>query len=177
MKETEIKFRVEELDGIRKKLNLNGAVKKAGFFEDNLVFDDQNGSLFQQECLLRLRKSDKITLTFKKPIEKARYKIMEELEIEVSDFDKAFSIFTCLGYKKVFRYQKNREIFSIGGALVCLDQTPIGSFVEIEGEQQDILKSASILEMNMEAGTSKNYMELYREHCSANNITPSDMVF
>jgi adenylate cyclase class 2 len=177
MKETEIKFPVQNLPSIKSIVQKSGGGFEASFFEDNIVFDDDKGTLFSNKYLLRLRKSDGVTLTFKKPIERSQFKVMEEYEVSVSNFDETLKILNLLGFKKVFRYQKRREIFSLGQTKILLDNTPIGDFVEIEGEKEDITKISSLLGLDLERGTSKNYMVLYREYCKENEIEPGDMVF
>ena len=67
MIETEIKIPVRDLGELREKLRGLGADRTARGFEDNIVFDDEAGSLVKDGRLLRLRKSEKITITFKRP--------------------------------------------------------------------------------------------------------------
>jgi adenylate cyclase class 2 len=177
MTETEIKFLVEDFTPYRDCLEEMNADRTADYFEDNIIFDDEERTLLKEEKLLRLRKCDKITLTFKAPVEKSRFKVMEEFEVEVSNFEITEQIILSLGYRKVFRYQKNREIYSLQYGLVLLDKTPIGKFIEIEGSRDNIEKIVKFLSLNLNDGTSKNYMELYEEHCKKNNLEPSDMLF
>jgi adenylate cyclase class 2 len=177
MTETEIKFLVEDFAPFRARLEEMNADRRADFFEDNILFDDEDRSLLKEEKLLRLRKCDKVTLTFKAPVEKSQFKVMEELEVEVSNFEITEQIILSLGYRKVFRYQKNRETYSLQNGSVLLDKTPIGNFIEIEGSRDSIKKIATFLSLNINDGTSKNYMELYEEHCKKYNLEPSDMIF
>ena len=177
MTETEIKFRHDDLAALRERILEAGGTSVAAFFEDNIVYDDREQSLFSRKLLLRLRKSDRISLTFKRPIEKAVFKVMEEIEVEVSDFDSMNGILLALGYSKAFRYQKRRALFALGRVGVNLDVTPIGDFVEIEGEKADIESAARTLNLDMKEGISKNYLELYREHCKDRGVQPADMVF
>ncbi len=177
MKEIEVKFPVKDFQKFRKILENNKAVKIASFFEDNVVFDDETGTLKHEGKLLRLRKSDRVTLTFKTPVEKSRFKIMDEYEVEVSDFDETNSILDALGFHRVFRYQKKREIYETGGVCVLIDETPIGNFIEIEGEKDRIADTACLLGLSMDDGLSDNYAELYQKYCEEKRIEPSDMVF
>ncbi len=177
MIEREIKYQVEDFDPYRKQLLRLGAKCQSSFFEDNIVFDDEGENLKREEKLLRLRKSDTVTITFKKPVDRTRFKIMEEYEIEVSDFEEAKKIITSLGFRKVFRYQKRREVFTLYDTHILLDETPIGNYIEIEGTEEHILELSKGLGLESEQGSSKNYMELYREHCAQKNQSPTDMVF
>jgi adenylate cyclase class 2 len=181
MLEIEIKFRVDDFSAYRDHLLRLKAHRDSSFFEDNVVFDDKQGSLRRARKLLRLRRSDRTTLTFKSPAKKgsgeARFKIMEEHEIEVSSFESALKIIEGLGYEKSFRYQKNRETYTLRDTLVLLDETPIGNFIEIEGDRESIAEICEELHLKIQEGISLNYMELYAEYCEKKGIEPSDMVF
>jgi len=177
MHEIEIKFPVENLKTYQNRIKKLHGEKFVSFFEENIVFDDEEGTLAQKKQLLRLRKSDCITLTFKNQVEKARFKIMEEHEVKVSDFNETKIILESLGYKGVFRYQKKRKIYKLGKTLVMLDETPIGCYIEIEGDKNDIEKTALLLGLDFSNATSKTYLDLYTEHCKQKGISPEDMLF
>jgi adenylate cyclase class 2 len=177
MTETEIKFRLGDTAPMRRRILDAGGTSIAAYFEDNIVYDDSAGSLSSRRLLLRLRRSDKVSLTFKRHVEKALFKVMEEIEVEVSDFDSMNGILLELGYSKIFRYQKRRALYALGRVVVNLDETPIGDFVEIEGEKEDIEGVAGALELNMKEGISKSYLDLYRDYCRERGIQPADMVF
>ncbi len=177
MIEREIKYFVDDFSPYRERLADIDAVRIAAFFEDNIIFDNEGETLRKEGKLFRLRKSDTVSITFKDPVERARFKIMEEYEIVVSDFDTAEKIITSLGFHRVFRYQKKREIYTLRGTHILLDETPIGNYIEIEGEEDFIVQLSEQLSLPLNRETSKNYMELYREHCERNNLEPSDMVF
>jgi len=57
--------------GLRRRVLEAGGKTLAAYFEDNIVYDDRERSLFSRKLLLRLRRSDRVSLTFKRPIEKA----------------------------------------------------------------------------------------------------------
>jgi adenylate cyclase class 2 len=177
MIETEVKIKVEDLHDIKRRIKQKGGTYESSFFEDNIVFDDPQGTLHEKEYLLRLRKSDHVTVTVKTPMQKGRYKVMQEYEIQVSDFDQALSILNILGYQKVFRYQKMREIFSFQRTKVFLDDTPIGNYIEIEGEGGDIEQTAKLLGLDFEKKITKNYIEVYHDYCRENGLEPGDMIY
>ncbi len=74
-------------------------------------------------------------LTFKGP---ARFeqgiKTREERETSVGSAEEAEAILLRLGFVRRFRYEKRREEWRLFGCAVALDETPIGNFVEIEGD-------------------------------------------
>jgi len=177
MIETEIKFAVDDIDDLRERVRRAGGEQIAAFFEDNIVYDDRTGSLSSEKRVLRLRKSDRIVFTYNRPIEKGRFKVTEELEVEVSDFGVMDEILRSLGYEKVFRYQKRRSICRLGDVKIFFDVTPIGDFVEVEGSTSSIENAAPLLGLDIEKGVSKSYRELYREHCRGRGIEPAEMIF
>jgi adenylate cyclase class 2 len=177
MIEKEIKFLVDDFTPYREKLEQLNIAREASFFEENIIFDDAQGSLKREGRLLRLRKSNAATLTFKEPVARDRFKVMEEHEVEVSDFHTALKIVNSLGFKKVFRYQKRRDTYRTGDTLILFDETPIGNYIEIEGGEESILHVCNTLDLEIGDGISSNYMELYAEYCRTEGLKPSDMVF
>jgi adenylate cyclase class 2 len=183
--EREVKFLVSDFYTLRAALAGMGAVKEAAFFEDNIIFDDEQETLRRGEKVLRLRKSDRATLTLKTPVEspelpasqEPRYKVREEYEIDISDFETAERIITGLGYRKTFRYQKEREVYTLGATSVLLDHTPIGDYVEIEGDESAIEELCRRLNLSLEEGITKNYMTLYNEFRTLHSGAPDDMLF
>src|SRR5438876_35702 len=86
--ETEIKLRVDDLEGLRRRLeSLRGVLRAARHFEDNYVFDFPDGSTRSRGCLVRIRNAGpKWLLTYKGPaLEAGPFKTREELETELGD--------------------------------------------------------------------------------------------
>jgi adenylate cyclase class 2 len=147
-RETEVKLRVRDLAAVRETLKRAGAeLVRARHLEDNVLFDDPLGSLQSQGCVLRLRRTpDGGLLTFKGPRRVAAgVKSREELQTAVADPDALDGILTRLGYRPIFRYQKYRESFRHRSQSVEVDETPIGAFVEIEGDLEGIALVAAEL--------------------------------
>jgi adenylate cyclase class 2 len=173
--EVEVKLKVKDNNAaaIRKKLGILGfnlAMEES--FEHNIVFDTEEKDLKKKHQLLRLRQVNNHTiLTFKRPAEKkveeGDYKIREELEIEVSDFETAQTILTGLGYEIVFIYEKYREVYKMetenGTVEIMIDRTPIGLFIEIEGSTAQIDTVAYQLGFEREDYITDNYRTLYRQ--------------
>src|SRR5512133_3270205 len=105
-RETEVKLRVADADRVRARLReIGAALRRPRHFEDNLLFDDANGSLRTQGTVLRLRRTPHGGfLTFKGPREMmAGVKSREERETGVGDPDVLEGILHRLGYRTVFR--------------------------------------------------------------------------
>ena len=166
--EIEIKIKVDDLKKIRRKIIKLGFRTIAPYsFEHNILFDTKDERLKKNKLLLRLRKiEDKYIVTFKHPPEQSpdasHYKIREEKEIEVSDYENIKSIFTGLGFKVFFIYEKYREIFDNGNVKIMMDHTPIGDYIEIEGDAEGIDKTAAQLGYSKSDYITDNYMTLYK---------------
>ncbi len=165
MMEIEVKIEVKDFSPFEKILSKEIFDEiRDWVFEDNLVFDVEDLKLKKEGKLLRLRKTgENIILTFKNKVEKkySEYKVREEIEIKVSDFENTIKILKGLGYKVFFRYQKFRKIYSRSSNHVCLDKTPIGNFIEIEGDENFILKMAEKLGFTKKAFLKETYYELF----------------
>ena len=173
--EIEIKIKIKggsiELENTRKKIIAIGfRLIHKKYFERNIVFDTPGGKLKNKKFLLRLRKKEnKNVVTFKRPTHKfaslspTDYKIREETEVEVSDFENMKRIFTGLGYDVVFIYEKYREEFRKGDVKVMVDETPIGNFIEIEGPGEAIDRTARELGCGKTDYLIDNYRTLFRK--------------
>ena len=85
----------------------------------------------------------------------------EEIEVEVADFAKMEKILMGVGFKIYFVYEKYREVFKSKGVRVMLDETPIGNFLEIEGEPAAIDAMAADLGFSPGDYISDSYQRLF----------------
>lgn len=150
--------------------------------EWNIRFDDVRGNLAARGQVLRLRKDERIRLTFKGPSElRSDVTSREELEVEVSDFDTTFRILSALGYQVVVNYEKFRTTWHYQGAEIVLDELPMGIFCEIEGQSaEQIEEIASNLHLNWEYRVGDSYLTIFRSlknsmGFNARNLTFADM--
>jgi adenylate cyclase class 2 len=137
----------------------------------------------------------RVVLTFKQPLahpagegtESAHhgfYKVRDEIEMEIADAETLTKIFEGLGMRGWFRYEKYRTTFRMPaskawarGLLIEVDETPIGTFVELEGPAPAIDRAAEELGYSKQDYVLKNYLRLYMEDCRRRGQQPSDMVF
>jgi len=137
----------------------------------------------------------RVVLTFKQPMvhpagagtERAShgpYKVRDEIEVEVAEGGNLTRIFEGLGMSGWFRYEKYRTTFRLpaskawaNGLLIELDETPIGTFVELEGPAAAIDRAAEELGYSKHDYVLKNYLWLYMEDCRRKGVQPSHMVF
>ena len=181
--EIEIKLRLpDELAGIRKKLREAGfRIEKRRVFESNTLFDNRKRMLRKHGKLLRVRSVDHHgLLTFKGPSEPGRrYKKRWELETDLRDTGAAEAILAQIGFHPVFRYEKFRTEFQAPsrGGKVLLDETPIGNFLELEGDPRWIDRTARILGFSHADYINRSYGYLYLAHCRERRIRPEHMTF
>jgi adenylate cyclase class 2 len=119
-------------------------------------------------------------LTLKLPAAGAGlHKVKEEFEIEASDCAVLGKILEGLGYHPVWRYEKYRTYFEskdASGAIV-LDETPIGEFLELEGEPTWIDRTAVELGFSSLVYITDTYGDLFEEYKARNPGVGVDMVF
>jgi adenylate cyclase class 2 len=146
--EREIKLAMPSVEAARAALVAAGAEPLAPRrLQDDILYDTDDNMLFGQRSALRLRlDGDNAILTFKGPVEPGLLKTREEIETPVASHEAMLTLLARLGFKPWFRYQKYREEFRAPGVIAAIDETPAGVFVELEGEEEAILKLAAGLE-------------------------------
>jgi adenylate cyclase class 2 len=179
--ETEIKLRLSGAAEGRRLLRRAGfSVARRRELEKNTLFDTAEQTLRAAGMVLRLRQCGRrVTLTFKGPAAAARHKSREELELEISGPALFAQILARLGFEPVFRYQKYRTEYSQKRrrGLAMLDETPIGSFLELEGEPEWIDRTAAKLGFSLADQLTASYAGLYLEYRKEHPRSPEEMVF
>jgi adenylate cyclase class 2 len=144
------------------------------------VYDGADARLRLGDQLLRLRSAGgRWTVTYKGPAARAPYKSREEIEVDVSDGAAFAQILAALGFQRTFHYEKYRTKFRANGqpGVVTLDETPIGSFLELEGPGYWIDSTASALGFAAEAYVTSSYAALYQEYCRTHGGVLFEMKF
>ncbi len=178
--EIEVKFFLTDPERIRSRIQDTGAHYNGKSFEKNIRFEDHACSLIKRGALLRLRKTETgVELTYKgETSEKNRdFKIHRELEILVSDFDTAAAILRELGFHEEQVYEKYRESWNMGDALLCMDCMPFGLFLEIEGLPDEIRKIAGILGLDWEKRILENYLAIFERLKTECRLSFNDVTF
>lgn len=163
--EIEVKVRVAALEPWRARLvGLRAERCLPRTLERNLVFDTPAGALRASGVLLRLRRcGGRSLLTLKTPAPGSdpAYKVRDETEAGVADFAAMEKILLGIGFRPIFAYEKYREGFRLEGAQVLLDETPIGAFLEIEGEPAAIDRVAARLGFARADYVTDSYYRLF----------------
>jgi adenylate cyclase class 2 len=95
-----------------------------------------------------------------------RYKIREEHQVRVEDALALARVFEGMGLRSWFRYEKYRSTYrlpGIPGLVVELDETPIGDFLELEGQPTAIDRCAALLGFQPAEYIAKSYGALFVE--------------
>ena len=69
-----------------------------------------------------------------------------------------------------FRYQKYREEFALDDVIVAVDETPVGTFVEIEGGDAGIAEMAEALGRGPADYLLDSYRRLYRSTATRSDV-------
>jgi adenylate cyclase class 2 len=165
MNEVEIKFRVADIGALEKQLRAAGfELRTQRTHEFNTIYDLPDKSLRLRGELLRLRKYGDIwTVTHKSKGSAGKHKSRKEIETKVEDGEQLAQIFRSLGYVPTFRYEKFRTEWASAGGMVVIDETPIGTIAEIEGEADWIDRTAKTLGVKESEYSTKSYSELFAE--------------
>lgn len=181
--ETEVKFHVADTGELHERLLACGAVPRDTVFETNLRFDDASQSLLAAGRLLRLRRDSRAILTFKQAparqsaAQKAEFKMYNEIETVVEDFEAARKILGALGFQEVQRYEKRRRTYLVDQTELCLDTMPYGVFLEIEGDKAAIRRLADCLGLPWERRILANYLEMFEHIKEIASLPFSDVTF
>jgi adenylate cyclase class 2 len=177
--EREIKLRFEDVETARAAILRAGATPlRCRRLQEDCLLDTLDDQLRVRRCVLRVRvECGKSLLTFKGPVQPSLAKLREELETVVGDGAQVVRMLEQLGFRVWFRYQKYREEFALDDVILALDETPVGTFVEIEGGDRGIAETAGALGRGPADYLLDSYRRLYMVDCEARGIAVTDMIF
>jgi adenylate cyclase class 2 len=177
--EREVKLRFRDPDLARAALAGIGAVPlRPRRLQDDTLFDTANSALRARRAVVRLRcEPDRAFVTYKGPVQPGAMKMREEQETEVGDAEVIRRVLLELGMQAWFRYQKFREEFQAPGVVIALDETPVGTYLEIEGSEDGILTVAGALGRSPADFILDSYRGLFAAFALAHNLTVRDMLF
>jgi len=157
MEEIEVKFLNIKPNIIERKLRKIRAKKIFDKLYRRRVFDYPDLRLHKKGAWIRIRdEGDKITLTFKQRVGikshdgKTNDKTMQEIEVEVKDFDKTANLLRAVGLEEKF-YEENRRIkYKLGEIEFDIDFWPkLKPYLEIEAHSwKEINKAIKLLGFN-----------------------------
>lgn len=172
-------MRFDSADEARDKILALGATPYLGRrLQEDCLFDTDDERLRRQRSTLRVRsEGGKALLTYKGPVIPAAIKIREEHETVVADGAALQTILEELGMHVWFRYEKYREEFLSDDVVIAVDETPVGVYVEIEGPEEAIYRTAAALGKSAADYITDSYRFIFLQHREANGLAGHDMVF
>jgi adenylate cyclase class IV len=204
-REIEVKLRVADVPAMLGKLKNLGAHYESRVLERNTLYDTRDSDFRRRSALLRIRaetpppragyQSPNVTshslpsrtiLTSKAPAalrssRDRRYKEKLERELVVpgspAQWDRKLRP---LGLRPGFRYEKIRSTFRLSrfpGLAIELDETPAGTFFELEGVPSAIDRAARALGYSSRDYYRGSYWDVYVADCRRRGITPRNMLF
>ena len=177
--EREIKLRFGSSAEARLAVESIGATPlRARRLQDDALFDWPDGRLRNARRLLRVRQEEgHTTLTFKGPPQSATMKVREEIESTAGDGSNLVMILERLGLEVWFRYQKYRQEFAHAGVILAVDETPVGTFIELEGDEAGIIQIATSMGRSQGEYILESYRDLFLRDRRARGLSTVDMVF
>lgn len=179
MIEREIKLRFDDPEHAREMIIAAGATPLRGRrLQQDALLDTDDESLRRRRCVLRIRvEAGKSLLTFKGPVQPGTMKVREEYETVIGDGEAAQRVLEELGLRVWFRYEKYREEYAAADVTVAIDETPVGTFVEIEGSEQGIHAMARALGRGEADFIRDSYRTLFAQYREAHGVASAHMVF
>jgi adenylate cyclase, class 2 len=164
--ETELKLRIPAAAPFRPQLEALGFQERTPMQPELSVLWDRNGELLAAGSALRTRVyGGRACLTWKGPkVPDAMLKIRPEWETGIEDGPAMEAILLALGYEPLLRLEKLRAVWVRADLEVCLDETPFGCYLELEGNPQAIRATMEELGLAPELAEPRSYPELYQFH-------------
>ena len=179
MIEREVKLRFDNPEQARALIVAAGATPlRCRRLQEDALLDTEDETLRRRRCVLRIRtEAGKSLLTFKGPVQPSRMKVRDEFETVVSDGEVLQRVLEELGLHVWFRYEKYREEYALEDVTIALDETPVGTYVEIEGGEQGILSMTKALGRTEADFILDSYRGLFIRHREKYGTGNTNMVF
>jgi adenylate cyclase class 2 len=204
-REIEIKLRILDLPRLVRDLHRIGTTSLGRVFEQNTIYDTSDSAFRHAGRLVRLRletlaprsaakrpvrlarpKSHPTRgiLTAKAPPHvsgktsgPARYKERLERELVIRNPGGWPSALRSLALRPSFTYEKFRSTFELAGIELDLDETPVGTFLELEGSPEAIDRAACVLGFVPRDYIRGTYWDVYAADCRRRRRPLKNMVF
>jgi adenylate cyclase class 2 len=181
--ETEIKFRVDDVANLRRRLEAAGfRLHTTRSFESNVLYDTPDRQLRVRTEILRIRSyAGHWTLTHKRlPADgpgEDKHKHRVETETGIADGNSLAELFISLGLVAAFRYEKWRTEWEDGKGHCVIDETPIGDYAELEGTADWIDQAAARLGVGLADYSTLSYGRLFEQWREQHQSTAQDLTF
>lgn len=164
--EIELKLRIPATGPFRPLLEALGFHEVFPLQPEASVLWDRRGELREAGSALRTRDfAGRTRLTWKGPkVPDAMLKIRPEQETGIEDGPALEAILRALGFEPVLRMEKRRAVWVRAELEACLDETPFGCYLELEGDPQAIRAAMEGLGLAPDRAEPRSYPELYQAH-------------
>jgi adenylate cyclase class 2 len=197
-REIEVKIRIDEIAALRTSLSRAGAKLHRRVLEHNTLFDTPASSLRRSGRLIRLRIETPVSpdrkpngairaiLTSKAPVsrtkpspgaQRLRFKERLEREVILPTHANLREQLQRLGFRPRFQYEKYRSTYELPGVHAELDETPVGTFLELEGASPAIERAARRLGFTAADFSTDTYWGVYVADCKRRGVRPTNMLF
>lgn len=147
-------------------------LEKSGF-QRTTRRDTEDLTFEKQNTFIRTREDNKNIITVKrKTHNNTEVFEREEFETEIDDIEVMNSILEILGLTKTWIMEKYRIQGQYDNVTITLDELPFGIYMEIEGEEEDIVEVANQLGLNLEGKITVTYWDLWDAYKAEHNIDP-----
>ncbi|MFN0124200.1 MAG: class IV adenylate cyclase [Blastocatellia bacterium] len=188
--EIEVKLRMESAAPLEA-AGLSLVVETPRHFEDNWLLDTPGQDLRARGTTLRVRilhletgVRGLLTLKEKAPASApaTQFKLRMETETTLGEPENMLRVLASLGYWKTFRYQKYRTVYraqvsAMHSLHVMFDETPLGNFVELEGNETALAAALAKLGVPQTAYILSSYIALQAAACERRGLPLQDMLF
>jgi len=122
--------------GARKKVEALGAKFVNSQIQEDTYLTHPSRDFRKTDEALRIRRSDRLYITYKGPKKSSDVKAREELEFPVPQ--EAYVLLERLGFKKAFTIKKTRDVYGFEGLTICCDNVEgLGEYVEVESTKPE----------------------------------------
>lgn len=179
--EVEIKFRIADAESLAARLRQLGFQQiTPRTHEMNTLYDLPGHLLRNRGDVLRMRKYGEVwVLTHKTKSQKqdGPHKTRVETETRIDNGEKMEAILRALQFEPSFRYEKFRAEWKGGSGHVVIDETPIGTYGEIEGPPEWIDAVARDLQIDRKDYITETYAGLFNSWKRQNQSAAQEMTF
>ena len=171
--ETEIKFHVDNAVALESQLAAIGFhLDTPRSFESNTLYDTPARDLRSRRELVRIRNYNGVWLLTHKRVpdtesgsnlDSGRHKHRIETETILSDGQALAEVFASIRMIPVFRYEKWRTEWSDEQGHCVIDETPLGTFAELEGPDDWIDQITQQLGISPESQLTISYGRLFED--------------
>lgn len=187
----EIEVKVLDIDiaDIKSRLQAAGCQSLGQEFQQNFMFDYANRRLYEEQdgSYIRLRRSqyfpesaqnpETTVLTYKKTLSRERFKIAQETETAVSDFEQTRQFLALLDLRQVRSDEKYRQSYRFEDILFEIDEwAGLPAYLEVEASSEERVSfGLSLLGLSLADSTSMNLREVLTKYkIKASNLHFAD---